>query len=115
MEGLKAAAEFCGLKGYEPEPGNYSNRVVFQSEQKFDADFDKLTKMALPKNPFNNKKCIQHDNVVRQALETKMSTAGSDLGILDAELDSVMQGKMNDATSKVLSSVIPAGLVKRFP
>jgi DNA-directed RNA polymerase I subunit RPA1 len=58
LEGLKAAAEFCGLKGYEPEPGNYSNRVVFQSEQRFDPDFDKLTKMALPKNPFNNKKCI---------------------------------------------------------
>lgn len=49
------------------------------------------------------------------ALENKMSTAGTDLGILDAELDNVMQGRMNDATSKVLSSIIPDGLIKRFP
>lgn len=49
------------------------------------------------------------------ALENKMSTAGSDLSIIDAELDNVMQGRMNEATSKVLSSVIPDGLRKRFP
>jgi hypothetical protein len=71
--------------------------------------------MALPQNPFENKQCIQQDDDVRIALENKMSTAGTDLGILDAELDNVMQGRMNDATSKVLSSVIPDGLVKRFP
>jgi hypothetical protein len=44
-----------------------------------------------------------------------MSTAGTDLQMLDAELDSVMQGKMNDATSGVLKSIIPDGLMKKFP
>lgn len=115
LEGMKAAAEFCGIKDFQGESLNYSNRVIFQSEKHFDKDYEKLTKMALPKNPFLNKKCIQKDNKVRQALELKMSTAGSDIGILDAELDNVMQGKMNDATSKVLSSIIPGGLIKRFP
>ena len=35
--------------------------------------------------------------------------------MLDAELDSIIQGKMNDATSKVLKAIIPDGLVKKFP
>jgi hypothetical protein len=60
--------------------------------------------MARPANPFVGKKCIQADNELRMALEKKLSTAGADHGILDAELDSVMQGKMNDAT-----------LIKKFP
>ena len=115
IEGVKAAAEFCGLKGYEPEPANYSNRVVFQSEKNHDKDFEKLTKMALPKNPFLNKKCVQHENEVRRKLEAKMSTAGTDLEMLDAELDNVMQGRMNEATSKVLGAIIPSGLIKKFP
>ena len=114
-EGVKAAAEFCGIKNFEAEYANYSNRVVFQSKARHDKDFEELTKMALPKNPFLNKKGIQHDHEVRLALENKMSTAGTDLGIIDAELDNVMQGKMNDATSKVLSTIIPDGLIKRFP
>lgn len=29
LEGVKAAAEFCGLKDYEQEPINFSNRVIF--------------------------------------------------------------------------------------
>jgi len=41
-----------------------------------------------------------------------MSTAGTDLGMLDAELDNIMQGKMNDATSKVLKQIVPDGLIK---
>jgi hypothetical protein len=44
-----------------------------------------------------------------------MSNAGTDLAMLDAELDSIMQGKMNDATSKVLKEIIPDGLIKKFP
>ena len=28
-EGLKAAAEFCGIKDYEPEDMNLSNRFIF--------------------------------------------------------------------------------------
>lgn len=71
--------------------------------------------MALPLNPFSNKKCIQKCDPLRLQLEKKMSTAGTDLQMLDAELDSVMQGKMNDATSGVLKSIIPDGLMKKFP
>ena len=63
--GLIAAADFCGIKNHEPKDMNLSNRVVFQSKDKFDKDFDKLTKMALPKNPFLNKNCIQKENELR--------------------------------------------------
>ena len=44
-----------------------------------------------------------------------MSTAGTDLALLDAELDNIMQGKMNEATSKVLKEIVPDGLIKKFP
>lgn len=47
-EGLKAAAEFCDIKDYQPKNMNLSNRVVFQSQKNFDKDFEKLTKMARP-------------------------------------------------------------------
>jgi len=114
-EGIKAAAEFCELKGIKIEDTNFSNRVVFQSKARHDKDFERLTKIALPKNPFANKNCIQQDNKLRRALEKKMSSAGTDLGMLDAELDNIMQGKMNDATSKVLKQIVPDGLVKKFP
>ena len=71
--------------------------------------------MAIPSNPFNNKNCVQADNVIRNKLEAKMSQLGTDLAALDADLDNVMQGKMNDATSSVLKEIIPAGLIKKFP
>lgn len=77
-----------------------------------DQNVEKLTKMALPANPFADKNCIQKDNAIRKSLESKMSKAGTDLEILDAELDNVMQGKMNEATSKVLQEIIPSGLIK---
>lgn len=115
-EGIKAAAEFCGLKGFEPEQINFSGRVIRQSKENFDEDYEKLSKMANPKDPFKDKKCVQLDHVVREGLDEKMSTAASDdKAMLDADLDSVMQGKMNDATSKVLKEIIPAGLIKKFP
>ena len=44
-----------------------------------------------------------------------MHSAGVDLATLDVDLDSTMQGKMNDATSKVLKAIIPNGLIKKFP
>jgi len=31
------------------------------------------------------------------------------------ELDNVMKSKMNNATSQVLKTCVPAGLLKRFP
>ena len=94
---------------------NLSNRVIFQSKKNFDKDFDKLTKMALKPNPFEGKKCIQLDNDLRRTLEKKMSSAGADLATLDVDLDSAMQARMNDATSKVLKAIIPDGLIKKFP
>ena len=103
-EGLKAAAEFCGIQNYQAEKMNLSNRVVFQSKKNFDKDFEELTQMALKPNPFQGKKCIQLDNHLRRTLENKMSSAGVDLATLDVDLDSTMQGKMNDATSKVLKA-----------
>ena len=71
--------------------------------------------MGLPSNPFQDKNCIQLNNEIRLALEKKMSNAGADLAQLDAELDNVMQGKMNEATSKVLKEIVPDGLIKKFP
>lgn len=89
-EGLKAAAEFCGIQSYEAEKMNLSNRVIYQSKKNFDKDFDELTKMALKPNPFEGKKCIQLDNDLRRTLERKMSSAGADLATLDVDLDSAM-------------------------
>lgn len=115
LEGVKAAAKYCGLKDYQPKKMNFSNRVIFQSKKNFDSKFDKLTKMALPENPFVDKNCMQSDNLIRKSLEAKMSSAGADVEFLDAELDNVMQGQMNDATSNVLKEIIPSGLIKKFP
>lgn len=92
LEGVKAAAKYCGLKDYQPKKMNFSNRVIFQSKKNFDSKFDKLTKMALPENPFVDKNCMQSDNLIRKSLEAKMSSAGADVEFLDAELDNVMQG-----------------------
>lgn len=97
-----AAAEYCGIKNFKPKDMNLSNRIIFQSKKNFDKDLEKLSKMGLPNDPFQNKNCIQLNNEIRIALQKKMSSAGTDLGQLDAELDNVMQGKMNEATSKVL-------------
>jgi hypothetical protein len=80
---MKAAAEFCKLEGYQAQDINYSNRVIKQSAARFDKDFEKLTKMSLPKNPFKDKACIQKNDPLRQALELKMSTAGSDFEMHD--------------------------------
>lgn len=115
FEGVKASAEFCGLKDYVPKKMNFSNRVVFQSKKNFDPNVEKLTKMVIPENPFEGKNCIQKDNIIRNRLEQKMSQQGTDQAALDAELDNMMQGKMNEATSSVLKEIIPAGLIKKFP
>jgi len=69
----------------------------------------------MPKNPLKKKHCILKNNELRVKLDHKMSTAGTDLDHLDNELDNIMQGKMNDATSSVLKEIIPSGLVKKFP
>lgn len=59
---------------------------------------------------------MQLDHTVREGLDRMMSTAAvDDKAMLDADLDTVMQGRMNDATSKVLKDIIPAGLIKKFP
>ena len=52
---------------------------------------------------------------MRRSLEKKKSTAGTDLGMMDAKLDNIMQCKMNDASSKVLKQIVSDGLIKKFP
>ncbi len=94
---------------------DYSNRVVRQSKKNFDQDFEDFNKMSLPKNPLKKKNCILKGDELRVKLDQKMSTAGTDLDFLDNELDNIMQGKMNEATSSVLKEIIPSGLVKKFP
>jgi DNA-directed RNA polymerase I subunit RPA1 len=59
QNGLIAAAKFSEAKNQFIPKGNYSNRVVFQSEKRKDADIEELTKAALPANPFSDDKvCI---------------------------------------------------------
>jgi DNA-directed RNA polymerase I subunit RPA1 len=113
--GMEAAADFGGLKGHKAEQFNYSNRIVFQSDRRpRDKEIEKYNKMALPKNPFEGKQCIQEENPIRRAVETKFNSS-EDAGKLDAEYDNVMKSKMNDATGKVLKTCVPEGLMKRFP
>ena len=86
--GIKAAAEFCGIKDFEPEPINFTGRVIKQSEKNFDSDYEKLTKMM---KSGSKKACIGLDHPVRTKLEDKMrNAAADDFANLDAELDSVM-------------------------
>jgi DNA-directed RNA polymerase I subunit RPA1 len=47
-------------------------------------------------------------------MEEKMNS-GEDISKLDAELDSKIKTKMNNATSQVLKLCLPDGLYKRFP
>ena len=64
----------------------------------------------------SKKKCIGLDHPVRTKLEDKMrNAAADDFANLDAELDSVMQSKMNEASSNVLKQIVPDGLIKNFP
>ena len=51
-QGIIAAAEYCGIKNYQPPDMNLSNRIIFQSKKNFDKDIDRLSKMGLPSNPF---------------------------------------------------------------
>ena len=54
--GIQAGAEFSGLKGYEAEKLNYSNRIVFQSNRRpKDREIEEFNKMAMPRNPFVGK------------------------------------------------------------
>mmetsp|Transcript_19249 Transcript_19249/g.32787 ORF Transcript_19249/g.32787 Transcript_19249/m.32787 type:complete len:862 (-) Transcript_19249:724-3309(-) len=115
MEGMKAGAQFCGLEDYKAPQINYSNRVIHQTPERFDPEYERLSKLSMPGNPFKGKKCIQHNDVLREALEQKMSTAGADQEMMDNELDNIMQSQMNEATSKVLKEIVPVGLIKRFP
>lgn len=57
-DGMKAAAEFCKLDDYEAPDMNYSNRVIRQSKANHDPYYEKLSKMANPKNPFKGKNCV---------------------------------------------------------
>ncbi len=77
QSGMQAAAKFSGLSDeYKAEPLNYSNRIVFQSDRRpRDKDIERFNRQALPSNPFVGKKCIQEDNVVRAALESKFNSS----------------------------------------
>ena len=97
-DGIKVAAEFCGLKNYIARDYNYSNRVMFQTEKRHDADIDRLNKMAIPPNPFEHKQTIQMEDPIRKRLAQKFST-GEDHTKLDMELDNVIKNKVNSATS----------------
>jgi len=70
--------------------------------------------MALPENPFQDKKCIQSNNPVRMAVESKFNNS-EDIQKLDQEYDNAMRSKMNDATGKDLKTCVRDGLMKRFP
>lgn len=50
--------------------------------------------MAIPKNPFVDKKIIQEDDPIRIRLEEKMNST-DDTGKLEVELDNVMKSKMS--------------------
>jgi DNA-directed RNA polymerase I subunit RPA1 len=116
-EGVIAAAKFTNVSGGTVKKLNYSNRVVHQSEKNMDKDIEKLTQMALPKNPFDgNKKVMTLDDPIRIGIEKKIGQSSSkDMEELEKELDNVMKNTNSKATSKILKECIPDGLIKRFP
>jgi len=54
--------------------------------------------MAIPKNPFEGKHVIQADDPIRTKLDKKMNS-GEDPAKLEAEFDTKIKSKMNNATS----------------
>lgn len=115
MNGVIAAAKYADMTGYKIQKMNYSNRIVFQSEGKKEKDIEKLNRMALPDNPFDEKKCIQIDDPIRCKIEQKIGQSASNMEDLDKEFDGVIKATMSQSTSTVLGDCIPDGLVKRFP
>lgn len=86
--GIEAAAKFCGIKDFKQEPINFTGRVVNQSKENFDKDFEKLTKMT---KEGDKKRFIGLDHPVRVKLEEKMQNAAADdFAALDADLDSTI-------------------------
>jgi len=72
-DGVISAAKFAEVSGYSIKQYNYSNRVVYQSKKNFDADIQKFTDMAVPKDPFSGKKkCMTLDDPIRVAIEQKI-------------------------------------------
>ena len=116
-EGVIAAAKFTKVTGGTVQSLNYSNRVVFQSEKNKDKDIEKLTRMAIPENPFDgNKKCMRVEDPIRVGIEAKIGqSSAKDMEELENELDNVMKNTNSKATTKILKECIPDGLIKRFP
>jgi len=111
--GIVAAAKYCGLKDVKVDSHNYSNRVVFQSEDRFDEDIERFNRRAVPENPFAGKKGIVEDTVVRVRLEEKMNS--EEVAKLEVELDNTIKNSMHTATTKILDDCIYHGLKKVFP
>ena len=111
-----AAVDYTDMTGqYKIQKMNYSNRIVFQSETKKDRDIERLNRMAIPENPFEEKKSIQVDDPIRCKIEQKIGQSTSDMEELDKEFDNVIKAAMHEATSAVHKCCIPDGLIKRFP
>jgi len=118
QDGVIAAAKFAEMTNFKIQKMNYSNRVVYQSKKNYDKDIEKLTRSAIPDDPFdtkNVKKCVQADDPIRARLEEKIGQSMEMKESLEAEMDGLMKGTMSSATSKVLKDCIPDGLIKRFP
>ena len=59
MNGVIAAAKFADMSTYNIKNINYSNRIVYQSDLRKDAEIEKLNYLSLPDDPFDiAKKCI---------------------------------------------------------
>ena len=112
-----AAAKFAQMPKYNIQKLNYSNRVVYQSEDRKDDEIEKFNQMVIPQDPFSDeKKCIQADDPIRGRLEEKMGQVTSaNRELIEAEFDNVMKGCMGKATSSILKDCIPSGLIKKFP
>lgn len=89
--------------------------MVFQSAERKDEDIEKLTKMAIPEDPFDGKKkCLTLEDPIRVNTE-KIIGQSQNIEELENELDNVVKNTSSKATSNILKECIPGGLIKRFP
>ena len=71
-KGVKAGAEFCGIKNYDAIDMNYTNRVVHYSHEKLTEEEKKIqdwTHQSLVEHPFKSKNTIGLKDPIKTAIQ----------------------------------------------
>lgn len=100
-KGIQAGAEFCGIKI------DYSSgqKSASQGDKASSKEADDITNI----DKREEKRIAQE---IKHSIEKRFVTEGLHI---EKEFDTVVQNEMNNATTNVIDSCIPSGLIKNFP